>query len=82
MDGGGGYWRTRTLGYYIVVSLYMYNARLKNHTRPLEGRSQNFSKGGGGGHTGSNIIVMAFSPRNIVGCLLKKRLTKGGSGPP
>ena len=30
-----------------------------------------------GGHTGSNNIVMAFSPRNIVGCLLKKRLTKG-----
>ena len=25
---------------------------------------------GGGGHTVSNIIVMAFSPRNIVGCLL------------
>ena len=33
---------------------------------------------GGGGHTGSNNIVMAFSPRNIVGCLLKKRFTKGG----
>ena len=29
-----------------------------------------------------NIIVMAFSPRNIVGCLLKKRLTKGGHGHP
>ena len=28
----------------------------------------------------SNIIVMAFLPRNIVGCLLKKRLTKGGGG--
>ena len=26
----------------------------------------------------SNIIIMAFSPRNIVGCFLKKRLTKGG----
>ena len=41
----------------------------------------------GGGHTGSNNIVMAFSPRNIVGCLLRKRLTKGGGvtgtpGPP
>ena len=36
-----------------------------------QGRSQDFSKGGGGwGHTGSNNIVMAFSPRNIVGCLL------------
>ena len=31
----------------------------------------------------SNIIVMAFSPRNIVlGCLFKKRLTKGGHGHP
>ena len=33
------------------------------------------------GHTESNIIVTAFSPRNIVGCLLKhvkKTLTKGG----
>ena len=31
MDGGAGYWRTRTLGYYmyIVVSLYMYNARVE-----------------------------------------------------
>ena len=35
-----------------------------------------------GAHTVSNIIVMAFSPRNIVGCLLKKRLTKGGSRAP
>ena len=39
-----------------------------------------------GGHTVSNMIVMVFSPRNIVGCLLKKRLTKGGvtgtPGPP
>ena len=32
----------------------------------------------GGGHTVSNNIVMAFSLRNIVGCLLKNRLTKGG----
>ena len=28
----------------------------------------------------SNIIVMSFSPRNIIGCFLKKRLTKGGGG--
>ena len=28
----------------------------------------------------SNIIVMAFSPRNIVGCLLKKKAYKGGGG--
>ena len=44
-----------------------------------QGRSQDFSKGS---HTVSNIIVMAFSLRNIVGCLLKKRLTKGGHGHP
>ena len=48
----------------------------------LEGRSQDFSKGGGGGHTGSNNIVMAFSPRNIIGCLLKKGLQMGGHGHP
>ena len=30
----------------------------------------------------SNIIVMAFSPRNIVGCFLKKGLQKGGHGHP
>ena len=35
-----------------------------------------------GGHTGSNNIVMAFSPRNIAGCLLKKRLQRGGHGHP
>ena len=37
---------------------------------------------GGGGHTVSNIIVMAFSPRNIVGCLLKKGLQRGVTGTP
>ena len=35
---------------------------------------------GGGGHTVSNIIVMAFSPRNIVGCLLNRGLQGGGGG--
>ena len=34
----------------------------------------------------SNIIVMAFSPLNIVGCLFKKKAYKGGvtgtPGPP
>ena len=49
----------------------------------MQGRSQDFSKGGGGGgHTVSNIIVMAFSPRNIVGCFLKKGLQRGGHGHP
>ena len=40
-------------------------------------RGRDFSKGGGG-HTVSNNSVMAFSPRNIVGCLLKKGLERGG----
>ena len=44
-----------------------------------QGRSQDFSKGG---HTVPNIIVMAFSPRNIVGCLLKKGLQRGVTGTP
>ena len=42
-----------------------------------QGRSQDFSKGG------SHCVKHyrhGFSPRNIVGCLLKKRLTKGGGG--
>ena len=30
----------------------------------------------------SNIILMAFLPRNIVGCLLKKGLQRGGHGQP
>ena len=52
--------------------------------RIKQGRSQEFSRGvgGGGGHTGSNNIVMAFSPRNIVGCLLKKDLQGGVTGTP
>ena len=45
--------------------------------RRLQGRSQEFSKGG---HTGS---YRGYSPDchlNIVGCLLTKRHTKGGGG--
>ena len=45
-----------------------------------QGRSQDFSKGRG--HTGSNNIVMAFSPWNIVGCCLKKGLQRGVHGYP
>ena len=45
----------------------------------VQGHSQDFSSGA---HTVSNNIVMAFSPRNIVGCLLKNRLTKGRSQAP
>ena len=54
------------------MSFRANNYELNNN----QGHSQDFSKGGA--HTGSNNIVMAFSPRNIVGCLLKKRFTKGG----
>ena len=35
-----------------------------------------------GGHTVSNTIAMAFSPRNIIGCFLKQSLTKGESRAP
>ena len=48
----------------------------------FRGVSRMFQRRGGGRHTVSNIIVMAFSPRNIVGCLLKKRLIKGRSRAP
>ena len=41
----------------------------------IQARSQDFSNGD---HAVSNIIVMAFSPRNIVGVLLKKGLQRGG----
>ena len=50
--------------------------------RSVRGVARIFQRGGGGGHTVSNIIVMAFSPRNIVGCLLKKGLQRGGHGHP
>ena len=53
-----------------------------NRNVASQGRSQDFSKGGGGDHTVSHIIVMAFSPRNIIGCLLKKGLQRGGSRAP
>ena len=51
-------------------------------TGVFRGVARIFQRGGGGGHTVSNIIVMAFSPRNIVGCLLKKGLQRGGHGHP
>ena len=46
----------------------------------LRGVARIFQRGGGGSHTVSNIIVMAFSPRNIIGCFLKKGLQGGGGG--
>ena len=49
-----------------------------SHTWHNQGRSQDFSKGGG--HTVSNIIAMALLLRNIVGCLVKKGLQRGGGG--
>ena len=56
--------------------------RQMSHTKLLRsyGRSQDFSKGGGGGgHTVSNRGYSSFRNLNIVG-LRKKRLTKGGRG--
>ena len=60
--------------------LYSTFTGQQNWTRTFQGRSQDFSKGGG--HTGLNNIVMAFLRRNIVGCLLKKGLQRGGHGHP
>ena len=52
------------------LNSFVQDCRLEaSNCRLGQGRSQDFSKGGGG-HTGSNNIVMAFSPRSIVGCLL------------
>ena len=39
-------------------------------------------EGGGGGHTESYIGYSPDCPRNVVGCLLTKRLTKGDHGHP
>ena len=46
------------------------------------GRSQDFSKGGGGGHTDSYRGYSSDCHLNIVSCLLTRRLTKGGSRAP
>ena len=79
--------KTNQNSMYNVTSKQTYSERFANRVevynkRTFQGRSQDFSRGGGGDHTVSNIIVMAFSPRNIVGCFLKKSLTKGGSRAP
>ena len=48
----------------------------------FHGRSQDFSKGGGGGHTDSYRGYSSDCHLNIVSCLLTRRLTKGGSRAP
>ena len=65
---------------YSTSFLFRQMHRISISSNNSQGRSHDFSKGGGGGHTVSNNIVMAFSPRNIVGCLLKKGLQRGGGG--
>ena len=67
-------------GYLYTLNWGLSDPASKQKVAQGQGRSQDFSRGGG--VTLSNIIVMAFSPRNIVGCFLKKRLTKGGSRAP
>ena len=64
------------LDYEELQDLYLIDSKVVLGF--ILGRSQDFSKGGG--HTVSNIIVMGFSPRNIVGCLLKKGLQRGWGG--
>ena len=58
-------WSNSTLTYILKV-------------RQFRGVARIFQRGG---HTVSNIIVMAFSPRNIVGCFLKKDLQRGSRAP-
>ena len=62
--------------------LYTVNPVISNRQGTIRngrGVARIFQRGGEG-HTVSNIIVMAVSPRNIVGCLLKKGLQRGGGG--
>ena len=59
---------------------YDYDLIVITITTLVRGVARIFQRGRG--HTGSNNIVIAFSPRNIVGCLLKKRAYKGGSRAP
>ena len=58
------------------------NGSFRNHS--MHGRSQDFSKrgGGGGGHTDSYRGYSSDCHLNIVSCLLTRRLTKGGSRAP
>ena len=63
--------------YLATFVPYVINKAAHEHFigRACKGVARIFQRGG---HTVSNIIVMAFSPRNMVGCFFKKRLTKGG----
>ena len=62
-------------------SVYGTLARNARGSQNSHGRSQDFSRGGGGGgHTLSNRVYSRFRNLNIVGCLSKKRLTRGGGG--
>ena len=59
-------WSNSTLSYILKVRQFRDVARI-------------FQRGG---HTVSNNMVIAFSPRNIVGCFLKKGLQRRGHGHP
>ena len=60
--------------YLRVLKVTLTSERCGHH-----GRSQDFSKGG---HTVSNRGYSRFRNLDIVGCLSKKRLTKGESRAP
>ena len=65
-------WRADELN-VLHLSTFMY----------YMGVARIFQRGeGGGGHTVSNRGYSRFRNLNIVGCLRKKRLTKGGHGHP
>ena len=68
----------------LLLSVFVFLWRMTFPNESLSrGVARIFQRGG---HTGSNNIVMAFSPRNIVGRLLKKGIQRGGvtgtPGPP
>ena len=55
-----------------IAAFPLYTASLHQAMRSRD-VARIFQRGGGGGHTVSNNMVMAFSPRNIVDCFLKKK---------
>ena len=61
--------------YYSVEHARALSTIVFHRSRFLRGVARIFQRGG---HTVSNIIAMAFSPRNIIGFLLKKGLQRGG----
>ena len=65
-----GKWKIKIITFSKFLTCYLQLAFGRN-VQPA-GVQPGYFKGGG--HTGSNNIVMEFLPQNIVGCLLKRGL--------